>query len=69
MIHVQLNWYVTFSRKWLRPCHAKRHHTMPGISSFIYLLYIFVRNIVNHRAGIYLVSENKYTYSLGLGVL
>ena len=61
MIHVQLQLlYVTFSRKWLRPCHAKRHHIMPSISSFIYLSYIFHEDVI-----ILFTKYNFYLFSYG----
>ena len=34
------NWYVTFSRKWLRTCHAKRHHKIHNISRISLHVYI-----------------------------
>ena len=45
-------------------CHVKMHHIMPRISSFIYLLHIFVRNIRNM-----LIFQITYTYPLGMRIL
>ena len=42
----------------------KGHHIMPRISSFIDLLYIFVRNFVHERVGIHLIFQNTYTLIL-----
>ena len=52
----------------MRLCHTLRHHIMPKIYPFVYLLYTFVRNIVYQKAGIQLF-QHSYTYSLGWSFL